>query len=449
MKLSPTFSFPKLLLWIGLLCGTFAGGAQAEAQEAARGLKVVVIDAGHGGPNFPGAVYGGVKEKEINLAVALELGRLVEEGMKGVKVVYTRTTDKQFSSDLKTDLKRRSDLANEAGGDLFISIHANAARSPKVRGVETLIMGESSMETRFNSDVLYANNKDEFVDMSDSREAAIVRAYLQTLQFTYGQYSEAMARILQNNYAKSGRTVRSIKRQVIRVLYGTDMPSILTEVGFMTHPQELAYMNSKKGQQEIARTIYQSVRDYDAFVRGSLQIGDVPETRLDEPETAEPDTDAAGSAGESAPSGSAESPAAAVERGQTESAAGAQREPKGSAAAGAPESARPAPPAKEGQPAKADPPAKNGATAQSGQSNAEEGYTIQILSSNRRIGVNSPSLKIYRGKARELVGTGKLPYKYCVGKYATRAEAAKALPGVRKRYSDAFVVRYRGDKIVK
>lgn len=441
MKLSPTFSFQKLLLWVGLLCGTFAGGAQAEAQDAARGLKVVVIDAGHGGPKFPGAVYGGVKEKDINLAVALELGRLVEEGMKGVKVVYTRTTDKQFSPDLKADLKKRSDLANEAGGDLFISIHANAARSTKVHGVETLIMGESSMETRFNSDVLYANNKDEFVDMSDSREAAIVRAYLQTLQFTYGQYSEAMARILQNNYAKSGRTVRSIKRQVIRVLYGTDMPSILTEVGFMTHPQELAYMNSKKGQQEIARTIYQSVRDYDAFVRGSLQIGDVPETRLDEPETAEPET---GAAGEPVPSGTVESSAAAAGRGQTESAAGAQREPKESAAArGESATAQPAPPAKNGQPAKSDVPAK------AGQSKAEEGYTIQILSSSRRIGVNSPSLKIYRGKARELVGTGKLPYKYCVGEYATRAEAAKALPGVRKRFSDAFVVRYQGDKIAK
>ncbi len=413
MKLLPTFSFPKLLLSVGLLCSLLAGSVQAEAQEAACGLKVVVIDAGHGGPKFPGAVYGGVKEKDINLAVALELGRLIEQGMKGVKVVYTRTTDKQFSSDLKADLKKRSDLANEAGGDLFISIHANAARSTKVRGVETLIMGESSMETRFNSDVLYANNKDEFVDMSDSREAAIVRAYLQTLQFTYGQYSEAMARILQNNYAKSGRAVRSIKRQVIRVLYGTDMPSILTEVGFMTHPQELAYMNSKKGQQEIARTIYQSVRDYDAFVRGSLQIGDVPETRLDEPEA---ETEGAEPAGKPQEEGA----------GATEWSDAAQ-----SAA-----------------PAKATP-AKNETPAKAGAPQAKEGYTIQIISSGRRISPNSPSLKIYRGKTIEFVGTGKLPYKYCVGRYATRAEAAKALPAVRKRYSDAFIVHYQGDKIVK
>lgn len=404
MKLSSTFSFPKLLfLFVGLAFCLSAGSATVGAQETARGLKVVVIDAGHGGPNFPGAVYGGVKEKDINLGVALELGRLIEEGMKGVKVVYTRTTDKQFSKDLKTDLKKRSDLANAADGDLFISIHANAAKSSKARGVETLIMGESAKETSFNSDVLYANNKDEFVDMSDSREAAIVRAYLQTLQFTYGQYSMAMARILQHNYSKAGRHVRSVKRQVLRVLYGTDMPSILTEVGFMTNPQELSYMKSKKGQQEIARTIYRSVCDYDAFVRGSLQLVDVPETRLDEPETDEEQTET-------------------------------------------PEEQNAAAPAASGQSAEAEQPAE---AAEVEKPEVEEGYTIQIISSNRRIGLNSPSLKIYRGKAREMIGTGKLPYKYCVGRYPTRAAAVKALPAVRKRFSDAFVVHYKGDKIVK
>ncbi len=401
MKLSSTFSFPKLLLTVGLALCLSAESATVGAQETARGLKVVVIDAGHGGPNFPGAVYGGVKEKDINLGVALELGRLIEEGMKGVKVVYTRTTDKQFSKDLKTDLKKRSDLANAADGDLFISIHANAARSSKIRGVETLIMGESSMETRFNSDVLYANNKDEFVDMSDSREAAIVRAYLQTLQFTYGQYSEAMARILQHNYSKGGRHVRSVKRQVIRVLYGTDMPSILTEVGFMTNPQELSYMKSKKGQQEIARTIYRSVRDYDAFVRGSLQLVDVPETRLDDPEADEEQTETT------------------------------EEQNAAAASVNSAEAEKPAEPVKAEKP------------------DVEEGYTIQIISSHRRISLNSSSLKSYRGRAREMIGTGKLPYKYCVGKYPTRAAAAKELPAVRKRFSDAFVVHYKGDKIVK
>lgn len=237
------------------------------AQERVEGLKVVVIDAGHGGPNFPGASYGGYYEKNINLQVALKLGELIQKEMPGVRVVYTRTTDKQFSTDLNRDLQARADIANKAEGDLFISIHANAARSTAARGVETLIMGESEKETRLNEAVLYANNKEEFLDMSDERTAAIVRAYIQNLQFTYGQYSEAMARIVQRNYVKSGYHDRGVKRQPLKVLYATDMPSILTEIGFMSNQTDLKLMTSSSGQQAIARSLLASVKEYDAYLR--------------------------------------------------------------------------------------------------------------------------------------------------------------------------------------
>lgn len=73
-------------------------------------------------------------------------------------------------------------------------------------GVETLIMGESPLEQRINDEVLFANNKEEFIDMSDQRTAAIVRAYISNLRFTYGEYSEAMARLLEKNYKR--RAVR-------------------------------------------------------------------------------------------------------------------------------------------------------------------------------------------------------------------------------------------------
>lgn len=102
--------------------------------------------------------------------------------------------------------------------------------------------------------------------MSDERTAAIVRAYIQNLQFTYGEYSMALARFVQNNYISSGRHSRGVKPQLLRVLYATDMPGVLTEIGFMTNPQEMAYMKSEKGQNEIARNIYQAVRDYSDYV---------------------------------------------------------------------------------------------------------------------------------------------------------------------------------------
>lgn len=133
----------------------------------AHGVEVVVIDAGHGG-KFPGAHYGGVYEKDLTLKVALKVGRLIEQGMPGVKVVYTRKTDKELGKTLADDLQARADIANGAGGDLFISIHVNAARATAARGVETLIMGESPKEQRYNENALYESNREDLIDMSTS-----------------------------------------------------------------------------------------------------------------------------------------------------------------------------------------------------------------------------------------------------------------------------------------
>ena len=240
---------------------SFWGGSLC-AQNSEAGVDVIVIDAGHGGASFPGAVYGGVKEKDINLKVALKLGALIEKELPSVKVVYTRTTDKALGKSLNDDLTARADIANKAEGDFFISIHANAAKSTSVRGAETIIMGESEKETRYNESVLLDNNKDELIDMSDANTAAMVRAYIQNLQFTYGEYSEMMARIMQSHYAKGGRENRRVHRQLLKVLYATDMPSVLTELGFMTNKQELAFMNSEKGQNHYARILCDAVKEY-------------------------------------------------------------------------------------------------------------------------------------------------------------------------------------------
>ena len=235
------------------------------AQNIAQGVRVVVIDAGHGGPKFPGAHYRGVYEKDLNLQIALKLGALIEKEIPQLKVVYTRKTDKQFSESLTQDLQARADIANKAGGDLFISIHTNAAASASARGVETLIMGESPLEKNANERALYYNNQEELLDMSNEKTAAIVRAYIQNLQFTYGEYSEAMARLVQKHYVKSGRHNRGVKRQPLKVLYATDMPGILTEIGFLSNSEEYA---------QIARALCDAVKDYVAFVRGALLVDD-------------------------------------------------------------------------------------------------------------------------------------------------------------------------------
>ena len=245
-----------------LLICIMANGV-VSAQNSGVGVRVIVIDAGHGGSAFPGAVYGGVKEKDINLKVALKLGALIERELPSVKVVYTRKTDKALGKSLNEDLTARANIANEAEGDFFISIHANAAPSSRsVYGAETIIMGESEKEARYNETAVYNNNKDELIDMSDENTAAMVRAYIQNLQFTYGEYSEMMARLMQAHYAKGGRKDRRVNRQLLKELYATDMPSVLTELGFMTNAKELAYMNSEKGQNELARMLCNAVKEY-------------------------------------------------------------------------------------------------------------------------------------------------------------------------------------------
>ncbi len=427
----------RLLLLFAFAAATIFTNV-AFAGNIAHGVEVVVIDAGHGG-KFPGAHYGGVYEKDLTLKVALKLGKLVEEGMPGVKVVYTRSTDKTLGADLAADLQARADIANKAGGDLFISIHANAApRATGVRGVETLIMGESSKEQRYNENALFENNREDLIDMSDERTAAIVRAYIQNLQFTYGEYSMAFARCIQNSYLKAGRHSRGIKPQLLRVLYATDMPGVLTEIGFMSNQQELAYMKSDKGQNEIARSLYQAIRNYSAYVLGTRMA--------EEEQAASAKAAVAGEKATSAKPGAAEQAPA--------SAAGTAPEKKpaeGKAAAGKP-AAKPAEktvmkPAegKAAAPAPSETPEKTAAKP----AVQPLRYTIQVMASASSVPVSSAQFRAYRGKVKEYKAEGRFPYKYGVGEYDTREAAQRKLAEVRKVFPGAFVAACRGTQIVK
>ena len=385
------------------------------AQNIAQGVRVVVIDAGHGGPKFPGAHYRGVYEKDLNLQIALKLGALIEKEIPQLKVVYTRKTDKQFSESLTQDLQARADIANKAGGDLFISIHTNAAASASARGVETLIMGESPLEKNANERALYYNNQEELLDMSNEKTAAIVRAYIQNLQFTYGEYSMAFARCIQNSYLKAGRHSRGIKPQLLRVLYATDMPGVLTEIGFMSNQQELAYMKSDRGQNEIARSLYQAIRNYSAYVLGT-RMAEEEQAAAAKPVAEQPAEKSAGKAAEK----SVEKPAA---KSAEKTAAAQPAEGKTATAAPVRTPEKPAV-----QPLR---------------------YTIQVMASASPVPLASAQFRAYRGKVKEYAAEGRFPYKYGVGEYGTREAAQRKLAEVRKVFPGAFVVACRGTQIVK
>ena len=396
-----------ILFCLLLLFGVALGTTPLLAQDNGAGVRVIVIDAGHGGKAFPGAVYGGVKEKDINLAVALKLGALIEKELPTIKVVYTRKTDTALGKTLNEDLTARANIANKAEGDFFISIHANAARTTTVRGAETLIMGESEKETRYNESALYDNNKDELIDMSDENTAAMVRAYIQNLQFTYGEYSEMMARIMQSHYQKGGRTVRPVKRQLLKVLYATDMPSVLTELGFMTNKAELAYMNSEKGQAAYARMLCDAVKEYVGHINRMAGVETViVESKAEEQTVAKEEPKKAESASE-------QPKKADAKKAESVAAKATAKETKEQAAKSA------------------------------------EGYAIQLLASDKRVSGNDPQFKSYRGKVECYEGSGVLKYKYCYGEYKSREEAQRNLSTIRRTFKDAFVVHFKDGRIVR
>ena len=390
------------LLTILLLFALVLHNNAASADNVAQGVKVIVIDAGHGG-SFPGARYGGYSEKNINLQMALKLGAMIEKGMPDIKVVYTRKTDKNFSSNLRTDLQARADIANNAGGDLFISIHANAhPKSTATKGVETLIMGESELETSENEAILFANNKEEFFDMSDKSTAAIVRAHIQNLQFTYGEYSEVMARLVQKHYAKLGRVNRGIRKQPLRVLYATDMPSILTEVGFMSNSTELKYITSESGQKELVGALYAAVKEYVTYVKKSLLIESTSEQTTSAPQTkSEP---------------SVKQSAKQPTKQQTTTQQKSPSTPKSTTAATKSSSVR---------------------------------YTVQIMASKSAVALTDSRFGSYKGKVRQVRAEGAYSYKYCVGDYADRASAQATVANIRKSFPQAFVIAVKDGKVVK
>ena len=225
-------------------------------------IQTVVIDAGHGGKD-PGAVGSKGKEKNITLAVAKKTGDYIKKKYPDIKVVYTRT------SDVFVELMERARVANRNNADLFISIHCNSiAKSPVTCGVETFVMGEHrnsanlNVAKRENASILYESNAEADYDGFDpnSTEAYIAFSFIQS---EYKQHSLELAELIQNELVnKAKRKDRGVQQAGFLVLYKTAMPSVLVELGFITNPQDEAFMMSAEGQDYLASAIYRAFCTY-------------------------------------------------------------------------------------------------------------------------------------------------------------------------------------------
>lgn len=219
-------------------------------------LDTVVIDPGHGGRD-PGTQGHGLNEKDIVLDVSKRLGDYLEEKL-GLNVVYTRTTD-EF-----VELKQRGRIANEAGGKLFVSVHANAARSHRARGTETFFLGmhktaaAKRVMERENKVVKMEDNPEQYEELD---EEALVRYEL--TQSMNMQQSEALAKLVEEQFAnRVHRKSRGVKQAGFRVLWGASMPAVLVELGFLSNYGDAQFLGSENGKVYMASALYRAVRDY-------------------------------------------------------------------------------------------------------------------------------------------------------------------------------------------
>lgn len=221
----------------------------------------IVIDPGHGGKD-PGAVGAISKEKDINLKVALAVGKLLES-QQDIKVIYTRKTD------VFVELDKRAEIANKNKADLFISIHSNASGSNRtVKGTETYTLGmhraASNLEVakRENSAIMLESNYEEKYEGFNpkSSESYII---FELMQDEYMKQSVSLADKIQKQFAYTAkRNNRGVHQAGFLVLRATSMPSCLIEVGYISTPDEERYLNSTDGVNGLSKSIYNAIKQY-------------------------------------------------------------------------------------------------------------------------------------------------------------------------------------------
>ena len=375
---------------IALICAFISTASAEEGAQNSIKIKTVVLDAGHGGKDT-GAISknGAIKEKDITLSVALKLGKMINSNYPDVKVVYTRKRDEYI------ELSKRAEIANRNKADLFISIHVNSQKGTTATGTETFVMGTHKSSSNFeickleNSVIVLEEDYQSKYEGFDpnSPESYIIFSLLQN---THLEQSLKFAALIQDNFKLGPIKVnRGVKQGGLLVLWKTTMPAVLTEIGFISNPAESNQLRRDAVQSQIAARIFNAFAKYKTDYEGGAPKL-IPDNEM--------------------PSQSAEQQDATV----AESAVQDEQ-----------------PEAKRQPEAKGQPEAKRQPEA------LGKAYRIQILSVTKVLPAGAPDLKgrrdayyIYANKA----------YKYCIGEYATREEAAADLPKIRKQFSGAFII---------
>lgn len=251
-------TFLSLILTI---CLPLVVSAQVKKEAPERGLHTVVLDAGHGGKD-PGCSWGNKLEKNLNLNIVLTLGEMIEQAYPDVEVIYTRKDDRFI------ELHERGNIANRAGADLFISVHTDAVSNTEAHGSSTYIMGNDKSEKnlavaqRENSVIVLEGDYEAKYEGYDpnSAESFII---FSLMQYAHAEQSMVFAEMVQKHYARTTKiTDRGARQGPYLVLWRTAMPSVLTEVGFMTNKGDREYLHSKEGQAAVCKALFDAFSEY-------------------------------------------------------------------------------------------------------------------------------------------------------------------------------------------
>lgn len=438
-----------LALFIVLVC---INGTVFSQKKAAGQVKTVVIDAGHGGDK-PGAIGKKCKEKTITLSLALKLGKLIEDNYPDVRIIYTRTTDVDIT------LAERARIANRAKADLFLSIHCNSWTNSTPTGVETYVMGLSQSKANMevakkeNADILlekdYKDNSDYQGFDPNSPESYVMFAMYQN---AYIDKSLDFAGLIQEQYKSNIKTInRGVKQAEIFVLYKTAMPAVLTEVGFISNPEEEQYIMSDEGQATIVVSIFKAFVAYKSQTEGCKAPTDLkielkgykaPKKTEVNPPVQQPVKQETGVASQTIPEAAKQKEEPSIPSTMIPSTAQTYVEPP--LPMDEPKEATLQPPMPEQNVESAAPDPIVEPTPTADLSSKEAVYKVQFMTSTQKL----------KAGAREFKGiTDYECYRqkniicYTTGQFTSAREAAEHQKAVREKgFADAFVVAFLGDE---
>lgn len=250
--------------------------AGLEQQRDRWDLDAIVIDPGHGGRDWGAIGVSGVREKDITLGIGLKLGKLIKKGMNDVRVIYTRSDDRFV------ELDRRGQIANEADGKLFISIHCNSLkRKPNpTRGFEVYLLRPGRTEEA----IAIAERENAVIEMEEGYEKRYQQLteenfILVTMaQSAHVKSSEAFADLLQRQMeSRTGIPNRGVRQAGFYVLVGAAMPNVLVESAYLSNREDERFLKSDSGQQKVADALYRAVKaykeEYEKLLNEGKEIG--------------------------------------------------------------------------------------------------------------------------------------------------------------------------------